>query len=357
MKRHALFGFVLTVASMLCATPGYAKDGADDQSPGELEVPSSYSGSCKGLPNHADLVKALKASVAPAVKNGGFDLQMWATIVDRDGFVCAVAFSGADRDDQWPGSRVISAQKAHTANAFSLDGLALSTANLYTAVQPGGSLFGLQESNPVDPEAAYKGDPKAYGTPQDGMVGKKIGGINVFGGGLGLYTSKGKVIGGLGVSGDSSCADHNVAWRVRRRSDLIRKVPVLPGSVPPAPMPSSTTSSCRRDASQARAAGAIRSAHRQSNEMALDIGAGVVGSVAGRRIGPTHDKTRSWPIRTGPRGPDALSSTRLPEPEAVPALPCRHAPRTTHRGSRRGSTAGKAGRPCASPAPVRHGRA
>jgi uncharacterized protein GlcG (DUF336 family) len=220
MKRQVLFGFSLAVASVLCASPGYAKNGADDQTP---DLPNSQSfspGGCKGLPNHTALVKALKSSVAPAKKNGGFDLQMWATIVDRDGFVCAVAFSGADRDDQWPGSRVISAQKAHTANAFSLDGLALSTANLYTAVQPGGSLFGLQESNPVDPQTAYKGDPKNYGTPQDGMVGKKVGGINVFGGGLGLYTSAGKVVGGLGVSGDSSCADHNVAWRVRKELGL-----------------------------------------------------------------------------------------------------------------------------------------
>ena len=55
---------------------------------------------------------------------------MWATVVDRDGVVCAVAFTGDDRGDQWPGSRVISAQKANTANAFSLPGLALSTANL-----------------------------------------------------------------------------------------------------------------------------------------------------------------------------------------------------------------------------------
>jgi hypothetical protein len=45
---------------------------------------------------------------------------MWATIVDRDGVVCAVAFSGSDRAAQWPGSRVISAQKASTANAFGL---------------------------------------------------------------------------------------------------------------------------------------------------------------------------------------------------------------------------------------------
>jgi len=75
---------------------------------------------------------------------------MWATIVDRDGVVCAVAFSGADRGAQWPCSRVISAQKANTANAFSLDSLALSTANLYSAAQGtsaatplGGSLYGL----------------------------------------------------------------------------------------------------------------------------------------------------------------------------------------------------------------------
>ena len=53
---------------------------------------------------------------------------------------------------------MISAQKANTANAFSLPGLALSTANLYTAVQPGGSLFGLQDSNPVNTDVAYGGN-------------------------------------------------------------------------------------------------------------------------------------------------------------------------------------------------------
>ena len=64
-----------------------------------------------------------------------------------DGTVCAVAYTGAKVGDQWLGSRVISAQKANTANAFSLPGLALSTANLYSPTQPGGSLFGLQFSN------------------------------------------------------------------------------------------------------------------------------------------------------------------------------------------------------------------
>ena len=175
---------------------------------------------CKDLPTYDALKSALIAARHHTddkgkSDNGGFDLDMWGTVVNRDGIVCAVAFTGNDRGDQWPGSRVISAQKANTANAFSLPKLALSTANLYTAVQPGGSLFGLQESNPVDTEVAYGGNAKNYGKPNDPMVGKKIGGINVFGGGLGLYNNSGDLIGGLGVSGDSSCADHNIAWRTR----------------------------------------------------------------------------------------------------------------------------------------------
>ena len=167
----------------------------------------------------------LQDALVQAVEEEGsgiplLDLHMWATVVNRDGVVCAVAFSGTDRGAQWPGSRVISAQKANTANAFSLDGLALSTANLYSAVQPGGSLYGLQHSNPVDTSVAYKGPSRNYGTAVDPMVGGKIGGVNVFGGGLGLYSEFGGVVGGVGVSGDTSCTDHMVAWRVRHRLGL-----------------------------------------------------------------------------------------------------------------------------------------
>jgi uncharacterized protein GlcG (DUF336 family) len=178
--------------------------------------PTNANNGCSSLPSYAALKSALQTAVAAEGAGSGFNLEMWATIVDRDGIVCAIAFSGADRGAQWPGSRVISAQKANTANAFSLDGLALSTANLYTAVQPGGSLFGLQESNPVDTSVAYKGPSKNYGTNADPMLGETIGGINVFGGGLAMYNSARKVVGGLGVSGDSSCEDHTIAWRVRK---------------------------------------------------------------------------------------------------------------------------------------------
>src|SRR5947209_3971668 len=86
-------------------------------------------------------------------------------------------------------------------------GLALSTANLYSAVQPGGSLFGLQESNPVDTSVAYKGPSSQQGTSHDPMVGEKIGGVNVFGGGLALYAPGKQIVGAVGVSGDTSCAD------------------------------------------------------------------------------------------------------------------------------------------------------
>lgn len=162
---------------------------------------------------HANLQAALGSGVSTT--NGGLDFPMWATVVDRAGVVVAVAHSGTAVDDQWLGSRAISAQKANTANAFSLDAFALSTANLFSAVQPGGSLFGLQESNPVNTDVVYGGDQSGYGTVDDYMVGKKPGGVNVFGGGLALYDASGQVIGAVGLSGDTSCADHNIAWRVR----------------------------------------------------------------------------------------------------------------------------------------------
>jgi len=182
---------------------------------------------CSGLPSYTDLKNALVQATKDEAS--GLDLNMWATLVARDGTVWAVAFSGNTAGAQWLGSRVISAQKANTANLFSLDGssfsgatnsgrhagLALSTANLYSAVEPGGSLFGLQESNPVDTSVAYGPNSGQYGTANDPMVGKKIGGVNVFGGGLGLYGDGKQLIGGVGVSGDTSCADHMIGWRVR----------------------------------------------------------------------------------------------------------------------------------------------
>ena len=177
-------------------------------------VLAEHEGRCRDLPSHTAVASALRTIVS-AGGNGGLGFNMWATVVNRDGEVCSVVFSGSERGDQWPGSRVISAQKASTANAFSLPRFALSTANLYSAVQPGGTLFGLQQSNPVNPEVAYAGRSEEYGQHDDPMVGHKVGGVNVFGGGLALYSAAGRLVGGVGVSGDTSCTDHVIAWKLR----------------------------------------------------------------------------------------------------------------------------------------------
>jgi uncharacterized protein GlcG (DUF336 family) len=205
-KKCALF-----LALAMCAgVPAFSQSNNDND--------HDHTAACRDLPSHSQLKAAL--SYGRSQSNGGFNLDMWGTIVNRDGIVCAVAFTGANRGSQWPGSRVISAQKANTANAFSLPKLALSTADLYSAVQPGGSLYGLQHSNPVNTDVAYRGNAEHYGQPNDPMVGGKIGGVNVFGGGLALYNAKGQLVGALGVSGDSSCADHNIAWRTRHQLNL-----------------------------------------------------------------------------------------------------------------------------------------
>lgn len=168
-------------------------------------------------------------AVVGAPDNGGYGLPMWVAAVDETGKVCGIvntAGSGAAIGNKsWLGSRVIAVQKASTANAFSLDGFVISTANLYGLTQPGGSLYGLQHSNPVDAGIAYLGSPDTYGTANDPLVGKRVGGINVFGGGLALYNHDGKKVGAIGVSGDTSCTDHAVAWKMRHIMDFDHVVP------------------------------------------------------------------------------------------------------------------------------------
>lgn len=176
------------------------------------------------------LVEALRQSVKASggPTNGGLDTNEWAAVVDRDGVVCAVAFSGPDRSAQWPGSRLVPAEKANTANALSVDGMGLSTANLYAPTQTGGPLYGLENTNPPNEAAAFAGDPASFGTANDPLVGKPIGGVVVFGGGLALHDGT-RIVGGLGASGDTSCADHNIAWRLRKSIGLDK----LPAGVNP----------------------------------------------------------------------------------------------------------------------------
>ncbi|WP_207308888.1 heme-binding protein [Marinobacter salicampi] len=177
---------------------------------------------CDQLPSHGDLTKALEKVVEKGntEANGGLGNNMWATVVDRSGVVCAVTYSGEEVGDQWPGSRGVSVSKASTANAFSLPGFALSTANLFWPSQPGNSLFGIASSTPLLTKAVYEGSPSSWGKKDDPLVGKRAGGVTVFAGGLALYDNSGKLLGGLGLSGDQSCTDHVIAWKVRHALNM-----------------------------------------------------------------------------------------------------------------------------------------
>jgi uncharacterized protein GlcG (DUF336 family) len=176
---------------------------------------------CAGLPDQPKLRAALQAVMKLGKeKTTGLGNPRWAAVVNRDGLVCSVAFSGESRADQWPGSRAIAAEKAHTANAFSTPTFALATGNLFAAAQPGQSLYGLGATAPPNPAATYAGDPNSFGSPDDPLVGKPVGGIVVFGGGLALYDNAGQLLGGMGVSGDTACSDHVVAWKMRHALNL-----------------------------------------------------------------------------------------------------------------------------------------
>lgn len=52
----------------------------------------------------------------------------------------------------------------------------------------------------MDTSVAYKGPSSNYGTANDPMVGSRIGGVNVFGGGLPLYATNKVIVGGVGLA-------------------------------------------------------------------------------------------------------------------------------------------------------------
>lgn len=169
---------------------------------------------CNDLPSENQIRALLIAAAnAPGTVGGLFNgTRMWGAIVNRDGELCAVNTSTNDRTQVWPGSQAIAKAKAYTANAFSLDSLALSTARLYTFTQPGHSLNSLGQSNLFDPSALAA--PNDQGFSGFNNRNRITGGLIFFGGGVALY-KQGKVVGGVGISGDTACADHEIAKRFR----------------------------------------------------------------------------------------------------------------------------------------------
>jgi uncharacterized protein GlcG (DUF336 family) len=186
----------------------------DASQPGPSVTPARSQG-CADLPDAAALKKLLQDAPSQNGDAGGLNhgKAMWGALVDRNGALCALAVSTEDAPATWPGSRAIAMAKAFTANGFSTDTTPLSTARLYTLAQPGHSLWGIANGNPVSPSCVAAANDVTTG------IGKICGGTIVFGGGLALYKGQTRV-GGLGVSGDTACADHEIAKRVRQAAGL-----------------------------------------------------------------------------------------------------------------------------------------
>lgn len=206
-------------AALAASSPALAQDGdsTDTVRITTTQGDEGAGGGCDKLPDHAALTEQLKSVVKPGDKsaNGGLGNNMWAAAVDRSGATCVVTYSGDAFGDQWPGSRAIAIAKAFTANAYSLPDFALSTANLYWPSQPTNALYGLVAANPFAEEPILSGEASDWGTENDPAIGERVGGEIVFAGGLALYDDSGELLGALGLSGDQSCTDHVIAWKVR----------------------------------------------------------------------------------------------------------------------------------------------
>jgi uncharacterized protein GlcG (DUF336 family) len=195
------------------ADPATTQPGsAAEQSSGARQ--GAAAATCRDLPSADDLKKWLREAPAQGEAGGLMSGRMeWASIVNRSGEICATAVATDDPLSAWPGSQAIAKAKAYTANAFSTDSSPMSTARLYTLTQPGHSLWGVAQPNAFNPDCIV--------APADmnKTNGRVCGGSIAFGGGVPLYKNKTKV-GGLGVSGDTACADHEIAKRIRHLAEL-----------------------------------------------------------------------------------------------------------------------------------------
>lgn len=183
---------------------------------------------CKLLPDHAQLRAALKAARQSLLGDSNAPNPappVWGVLLDRLGAVCAVAHSADSLGEVALAGRIQAAALAHTANAMSLERQFYASANLYRQQLPGQWHDIDGHGLPVDAGRAYGGKGKRaaggqLGSAQDPLVGIVPGGWLGQGGGLALKDAFGRVVGALGIAGDTPCANHNLAWLARHRLEL-----------------------------------------------------------------------------------------------------------------------------------------
>lgn len=230
--------------------------------------------------------------------------------MNRQGVVCAVAYSGNKVDDQWLGSRAIAVEKANTVNAFGLDTFAISTANLWAGSQPGGYLYGAASANPPVAQDLYLGPPDKWGTGADPLIGKVVGGTVAFGGGLALYDGNKHIVGGLGASGNTSCADHNIAWRMRKALGLDH----VPNG-PTAQHNDAIVYDVGKDGKSESGWGHPECGHN-APQVAKQIGAGIVDvAQAGKPPAPPATEGAPPKDQAPPQQPQAMKPEHAPPPK------------------------------------------
>jgi uncharacterized protein GlcG (DUF336 family) len=197
------------LAAGLAACGGSGTSGGSHDTTNGNNPKAIAAADCSVLPSADDLAKFLRTAPDSGEAGGLFHGRAeWGAIVNRKGEICEVVPPNDSTGGYWPGSRSIAMAKAFTANGFSTDTAALSTARLYTMTQPGHSLWGVGEPEPFNPDCL---DPSSHT--------KVCGGAIAFGGGVPLYKGT-HIVGGLGISGDTPCADHEIAKRVRHMAGL-----------------------------------------------------------------------------------------------------------------------------------------
>ncbi len=158
IRRHTAWGAIAMVAAAAFLLRG--------EIPAVVAAPDGHDVSL------ADALRVIDAAVKKAQAT---DTRMNIAVVDAGGNLKAFA----RMDGAYLGSIDIAMKKARTSRFFDAP-----TGVLGTMTQPGGPLFGLEETN---------------------------GGLVTFAGGLPLKNSKGDVIGAIGVSGSSVENDLAVA--------------------------------------------------------------------------------------------------------------------------------------------------